>query len=280
MEDALEKVVILLKRSLELGGKEEVVRDCLKACEHLVKVCPGTTPAAVVALYPIMMELVAVSGVKKPLMSLCYQLSTMVKNTELGEIIAGVMLESRTDKMIQGRGLLGLNNLFLEKVLKLTPRVSLSIVEGSWHRPSRVDFIGRLACTPENRLILARTPGLVMLLALTQRSDLNGTRPVIIALLNISYQSKGGKALLVRGGCLGLVLRIMKDNPINAWTQAMCLKLVANLAVYPINRALLREVGFAPIIKGLQQLYPNSEEVQKAAVQALRNLNAPLKIQQ
>jgi hypothetical protein len=52
---------------------------------------------------------------------------------------------------------------------------------------------------------------------------------------------------------------------------------LANLVVYPINRALLKEMGFYSIIQAIQNLHPHNEELQGAAVQALRNLEVPLR---
>jgi hypothetical protein len=271
MEEPFKHLVVFLRRSLELG-KGTQMRDSLKACGHLAKVCPPPP-----GLMPLMIDLVAVDSVKKLLLDLCLRLAeNNVSDPLLGECVAGVMLKNEMDKVVQGKGLLALNRLF--KIgLTLTPHIAISIVKGGWHRPQRVDLIGRLASTTiEARVILVKTPGLMDLLALTQR-DKDGLKPTLLALLNLSYQCKVGKALLVRGGCIGIVVRVMRLYHIMEWAQVLCLKVLANLVVYPINRALLKEMGFYSIIQAIQNLHPHNEELQGAAVQALRNLEVPLR---
>ena len=272
MDEPFKHLVVFLRRSLELG-KGTQMRDSLKACGHLAKVCPPPP-----GLMSLMMDLVAVDNVKKLLLDLCLRLAeNNVSDPLLGECVAGVMLKNEMDKVVQGKGLLALNRLF--KIgLTLTPHIAISIVKGGWHRPQRVDLIGRLASTTESRVILVKTPGLMDLLALTQR-DKDGLKPTLLALLNLSYQCKVGKALLVRGGCIGIVVRAMRLYHME-WAQVLCLKVLANLVVYPINRALLKEMGFYSIIQAIQNLHPHNEELQGAAAQALRNLEVPLRKKQ
>ena len=269
MDEPFKHLVVFLRRSLELG-KGTQMRDSLKACGHLAKVCPPPP-----GLMPVMMDLVAVDNVKKLLLDLCLRLvENNVSDPLLGECVAGVMLKNEMDKVVQGKGLLALNRLF--KIgLTLTPQIALAIVKGGWHRPQRADLIGRLASTAERRMILVKTPGLMELLALAQR-DKDGLKPTLLALMNLSYQCKVGKALLVRGGCIGIVVRAMRLYHME-WAQVLCLKVLANLVVYPINRALLKEMGFYSIIQAIQNLHPHNEELQGAAVQALRNLEVPLR---
>jgi hypothetical protein len=269
MEEPFKHIVFLLKGSLTFGGRETQMRDCLKACGHLAKVCPPPPE-----LIPLMMDLVAVDGVKKLLLDLCLNiLENGQKESDLsclGDVVVGVMLNNEMDKLIQGKGLLALNRL-LKKGVKLTPQIALAIVKGGWHRPQRADLIGRLACTTERRMILVKTPGLVELLALAQR-DKDGLKPTLLALMNLSYQSKVGKALLVRGGCIRIIVRAMREGPHMEWAQVLCLKVLANLMVYPINRALLREMNFSSIIQIIRRLHPHCQELQGVAVQALREL--------
>lgn len=270
MEEPFKHLVVFLKGSLTFG-RETQMRDCLKACGHLAKVCPPPP-----GLMPVMMDLVAVDNVKKLLLDLCLRLvENNVSDPLLGECVAGVMLKNEMDKVVQGKGLLALNRL-LKKGVRLTPQIALAIVKGGWHRPQRADLIGRLAYTTERRMILVKTPGVVELLALAQR-DKDGLKPTLLALMNLSYQSKVGKALLVRGGCIRIIIMAMQQGPHMEWAQVLCLKVLANLMVYPINRALLREMNFSSIIQIIRRLHPHSQELQWAAVQALRELELPLK---
>ena len=268
MEEPFKHIVVFLKGSLTFGGKETQMRDCLKACGHLAKVCPPPPE-----LIPLMVDLVAVDGVKKLLLDLCLNLLENGQTVDLlllGDVVVGVMIKNEMDKLIQGKGLLALNRLF-KKGVRLTPQIALAIVKGGWHRPQRADLIGRLASTAERRMILVKTPGVVELLALAQR-DKDGLKPTLLALMNLSYQCKVGKALLVRGGCIRIIVRAMREGPHMEWAQVLCLKVLANLMVYPINRALLREMNFSSIIQIIRRLHPHCQELQGVAVQALREL--------
>jgi hypothetical protein len=274
IEEPFKHIVVFLKGSLTFG-KETQMRDCLKACGHLAKVCPPPPE-----LIPLMVDLVAVHGVNKLLLDLCLNLLENGQKEDgdlslLGDVVVGVMIKNEMDKLIQGKGLLALNRLF-KKGVRLTPQIALAIVKGGWHRPQRADLIGRLASTAERRMILVKTPGVVDLLALAQR-DKDGLKPTLLALMNLSYQCKVGKALLVRGGCIRIIVRAMQQGPHMEWAQVLCLKVLANLMVYPINRALLREMNFSSIIQIIRRLHPHSQELQGVAVQALRELAPPLK---
>ena len=140
-----------------------------------------------------------------------------------------------------------------------------------------VTLVGVMTLNPKNRAPLVKAGALQILRgALGVKGDEMLVR-VLAVLINLSCQERDAKASLVRAGALDLLLEIMGNNKAKGWVQQKCIQVLANLAVYPINKACMTQQGFDKLIQSVMGAHPGDVDVQLAGLVALYRLGVMTK---